>query len=400
MYFSFSNILPAVWICLAVSLAAMAFLLTVFRNFTRLRSTQPARPEEDGTGTDDLTADNELPGVSVIIYARDNASDLRQMLPEVLAQQYPEDKMEVIVVNDGSVDDVTDVVNYLSQQYHNLYITFVPDEAHNLSRKKLAISLGIKAARKEVVLLTTAESRPASDRWLRGMTFPMRNAAGGGKDVVLGWAKIDCLRRPMLKFDQVARATTWLSAALRHRPYRGTGFNIAYRRELFFQAKGFSRSLNLHNGDDDIFINQITTPENTAVVLSSDTTVTVNFQRPDAAFRDLVLRHCFTGRRLPKGARRMMASGTWATWLWLAATATGITFSLPNWYPACIFLATIPALWIPLTINWMRTGQTLSQRLNPAIIWWEMFWRWLFNLKCNMECGSKKRRNFTWHQKK
>ncbi|MDE5979581.1 MAG: glycosyltransferase [Muribaculaceae bacterium] len=385
MYFAFNNILPLVWICLGTAVGAMIYLLTVYRRFTRLRP-----PAEE-----DAVPDADLPGVSVIIYARDNASELRENLPEILAQEYPEGKMEVIVVNDGSVDDVTDVVNHLGQQHPNLYITFVPDEAHNLSRKNLAVSLGIKAAKKETVVLTTAECRPASRFWLRRMAAPFRKS-----DVVLGWAAIDNLSGHSLRFDEAARGTTWISAALNRRPYRGTAFNLAYRRDLFFEAKGFSRSLNLHNGDDDIFIHQIANRGNTSVVLSPDALMTVSFQRPKAAYRDLRLRHCFTQRRLPKGARRLLGSGTLAMWVWVAAVATGVVFSLPNWFPSCLFAATVPALWIPLTVNWLRTGRTLGIKLSPALLWWEMLWRWLPGLRCRLACGSSDRRNFTWHTKK
>lgn len=385
MYFALDNILPVVWICLGVALAAMIYLLAAYRRFTRLR------PPEEAP----LPDDDRLPGVSVVVYARDNASELRETLPEILAQDYPVEKMEVIVVNDGSVDEVTDVVNHLGQSHANLYITFVPDEAHNLSRKKLAVSLGIKAARKEVVVMTTAECRPASRQWLRHMAAPFP-----GSEVVLGWAAIDNLHGPMLRFDEAARGTTWLSAALNGHPYRGIGFNLAYRRATFFEAKGFSRSLNLHNGDDDIFIHQIANCDNTSVVLSPDALMSVSFQKPKAAYHDLRLRHCFTQRRLPKGARRMMGSGTLAMWLWLASVATGVVFSLPNWFPSCLFAATIPALWIPLTVNWLRTGRTLGISLSPALLWWEMLWRWLPDLRCRIACGSSNRRNFTWHTKK
>lgn len=393
MYFALNNILPVVWVCLAIALAAAIYLLTIYRGFTRLRFTENG---EDDVSADEIP-DDRLPGVSVVIYARDNASDLRELLPVVLAQDYPTGKMEVIVVNDGSVDEVTDVVNYLGREHRNLYITFVPDEAHNLSRKKLAVSLGIKAAKKEVVVLTTAESRPASDRWLRLMAAPF---ADEDKGVALGCASITSLKGGALRFDEVARATTWLSSALRGRPYRGTCFNLAYRRELFFEAKGFSRSLNLQNGDDDIFINQIANRDNTSVVLSPEALVKVSFQRPRAAFRDLRLGHCFTQRRLPKGARMLMGSGSLAMWLWLAATTAGVTFSLPNWFPGCLFAAIIPALWIPLTVNWLRTGRLLGVSLSPVLLWWHMLWRWVSTLRCKLACGSSDRRNFTWHTKK
>lgn len=374
---------------MGIALVAMTYLLTVYRRFTRLRP-----PKEEPEVTDD-----RLPGVSVIIHTRDNATELRAMLPEILVQEYPEGKMEVIVVNDGSADDVTDVVNYFSQRHRNLRITFVPEEAHNLSRKKLAISLGVKAAKKEVVVLTSAECRPASTNWLRLMASPF-SMPGTGCDVVLGWAGIKGLSGSMLRFDEAARGTTWLSSALKSHPYRGTGFNLAYRRDLFFEAKGFSRSLNLQNGDDDIFINQIANRDNTSVVLSPDALMTVSFQRPGEAYKDLRLRHCFTQRKLPKRARRIVGSGTLAIWLWLAAVITGTVFSLPNWFPSCVFAAMIPALWIPLTANWLRTGRALGIRLSPTLLWWLMLWRWLPDLRCRLACGSSDRRNFTWHTKK
>lgn len=92
---------------------------------TRVRVTAP-QPE---------VPDEALPTVSVVVYARDNAADLRKMLPDILTQGYPADKFEVVVVNDGCAEEITDVVNYFSNEFKNLYITYVPEEARNLSRK-------------------------------------------------------------------------------------------------------------------------------------------------------------------------------------------------------------------------------------------------------------------------
>lgn len=373
---------------MGVALISAAYLLTIYRIITKIRCRKDSVE----------IADEELPGMSVIVYTRDNASDLRRMLPEVLAQDYPAGKMEVIVVNDGSVEDVTDVVNFLSQKHRNLYITFVPDEAHNLSRKKLAVSLGIKAAKKPIVLLTTAECVPSSPRWVREMARPFC-ASEGGKQIVLGWGRIADVKPAMLRFDMAARGTTWISSALHGHPYRGTAFNLAYTRDIFFRNKGFSRSLNLHNGDDDIFISEIATPSNTAVVLSPDARMDACFKHPEDAYRDMRLRHCFTERKLPAGMRRMMGLSTIMLWLWLASIAAGCAISLPNWGPASVLLALLPGVWIPLTLNWLHTGKTLGINLSPALLWWEMLWRWLPNLKCKLSCGSRKRRNFTWLQK-
>ena len=94
-----------------------------------------------------------------------------------------------------------------------------------------------------------------------------------------------------------------------------------------------------------------------------------------------------------------MGVSTLAIWLWVAAVTVGCVFSLPNWFPACVFAATVPALWIPLTVNWLRTGHALGLRLSPVLLWLEMLWRWLPDYRRRLRCTSSRRRNYTWLQK-
>ena len=102
--------------------------------------------------------------------------------------------------------------------------------------------------------------------------------AGSQTEIVLGFAYIDPEEdehggRRRRAFDYVADSVRWLSVAIAGKPFRGTEYNIAYRRELFLRNKGFARSLNLHYGDDDIFISQIARGDNTVVELSEDSIV-------------------------------------------------------------------------------------------------------------------------------
>ncbi len=55
----------------------------------------------------------------------------------------------------------------------------------------------------------------------------------------------------------------------------GIGRNMAYRKELFFQRKGYSTYLNLQRGEDDLFINQIATPSNTRVETDINATMRI-----------------------------------------------------------------------------------------------------------------------------
>ncbi len=386
MYFAISNILPIAYIAFGTALAAMLWLLWPYRMRIRIGSS--------ASSDDDETSAAPLPPVSVLIYACCNPESLEKMLPMVLEQDYPAE-FEVIVVNDGSSSELSDVVKRLAHTHGNLYQTFVPEEAHNLSRKKLAVSLGIKAAKTDYVVLTTADCRPCSHNWLRLMA---RHFAEG-KQVVLGWGRISGLKSAMEAFDQAATGVTWLSAASHGHPYRGTAMNLAYARKLFFDAKGFSRTLNLHHGDDDLFINQIATPGNTAVELSPKARMNASFHNPSKVWHDLKLRHTFTARRLPKGQSRLMGFSTLMMWVWLGAMATCAVFTIPNMLPSCILLLMIPALWVPLTLAWRRTGRVLGLRLRAPFLWWQMLWRWIPDIRAKMSCASAERRNYTWLQK-
>lgn len=383
LYFSIHRLLPEVWVCLGIVVLAMLWLLTAYRG--RLAKIHPT------SGSQETPA--QWPGVSVIVHTQDSSQLLAQMLPSVLTQEYP-GEFEVIVVNDGSSRDVTDVVNFLSNTYSNLHITFVPFEAHNLSRTKLGISLGIKAARYPYVIITTSLANIPSNAWLRLMAEPFAH----GKKVSLGTSHLSGLNGAWNRFDELEAQSIWLSAAMAGHPYRGTTYNIGYMRQLFFDAKGFSRSLTLHHGDDDIFISQIATPENTGVVVDAAAAVSVNRYMPVKALRDLRMQHCFTGRYISKRASRLFGFSTIMLWIWLAATVAGIVMSLPNLLPGCFLIAAAAGLWIPLIMVWRRAARAQQLPLNAWALPCMLYLRWLRTLRYRVLCGRASRKNFTWIQ--
>lgn len=391
LYFSVSNILPLGWAACGVAVVAALYLLIFYRR--RVGRVAKAAKAQTPAGESAEAGGANLPPLSVVVYSLDHHTGLEKLLPQILEQDYPA-PVEVIVVNDGSCDEVEELVTRTAQLHSNLYYTFAPDSAHNLSRRKLCLQLGIKAAKHPFVVLTSAECSVDSPRWLRSMAHPFTQ----GKSVALGYASFSGLKRSCKRFDEAATALPWLNAALGGKPYRGTGFNLAYRKQLFFDVKGFSKSLTLHYGDDDLFINQITNEQNTAVVLTPDSLLRTEFHRPAKALREMRLRHCFTGRKLPMAQRRLFGFGTAMMWVWLAATAVGAIFTIPNLLPSCLLLLLIPALWIPLVIAWRRSAEAIGIKLSPILLPWQMMWHWVTNLRYRLRCGASSRRNYTWHQ--
>ncbi|MCC8143382.1 MAG: glycosyltransferase [Tannerellaceae bacterium] len=210
---------------------------------------------------------DKLPPVSVIVYSKNESENLRRYLPALLEQDYPD--FEVIVVNDGSADESDDVLKTFEQTYSHLYHTYIPEDVKYVSRKKLSLTVAIKAAKHELLIFTEANCEPISRNWLKSIA----ERYTPDTDLVLGFCTYDNypgFLHKLIAYDNLLNGLQYLSAALSNHPYTGSGRNLSYRKKLFFDKKGYAHSLNLHAGDDDLFINKVANGKNTAVAYLPD----------------------------------------------------------------------------------------------------------------------------------
>jgi cellulose synthase/poly-beta-1,6-N-acetylglucosamine synthase-like glycosyltransferase len=231
-------------------LIQMCYLWVVFRRLAFLK----ARDEKPGAGP-----------VSVVICARNEYDNLKNNLPLILRQEYPD--FEVVVVNDNSQDDSLELLNDMAREHSNLKVVNLSQDLNFFHGKKFPLSLGIKSAANEILLLTDADCRPASSHWISSMTSGFRE----GKEIVLGYGAYE--RRPsllnyLIRFETLWVAIQYLSFSLAGHTYMGVGRNIAYRKSLFYRNKGFSSHYKLSSGDDDLFINRAASRNNVAVEVS------------------------------------------------------------------------------------------------------------------------------------
>ena len=211
---------------------------------------------------------HQLPAVSVVVCAHNEHTNLQDYLALLLNQDYP--CYEVIVVDDSSEDGSDLLLERWSRQYGHLYHTFVPQGARVLSNKKLALTIGIKAANHDYILLTDADCCPESKYWIREM---MTGFAQEQTEVVLGFSpyfeKKGLLNR-LIGYDTLFNGLQYMGMARAGKPYMGVGRNLAYKRETFFSTGGFKGLLSNRAGDDDLFVNRIATRKNTTVVCNRD----------------------------------------------------------------------------------------------------------------------------------
>jgi hypothetical protein len=129
--------------------------------------------------------------------------------------------------------------------------------------------VGIKGAKYNNLLFTDADCFPANENWLKSMSAGFVNK----REIVLGYGayqKTSGFLNTLIRFDTFLIAVNYLSAAIKGNAYMGVGRNLAYKKELFYTQKGFSKHYHITSGDDDLFINQACTKENTNIVVCND----------------------------------------------------------------------------------------------------------------------------------
>lgn len=387
---------PVAWTLVGVVAFCVIILLAVYRRRVAIVAGYPAVSEVD-RATTGVERDVTMPPVSVIVYADSDAAGLSRMLPMVLAQDYPA-PFEVIVINDGKDEATADFVSRLQLDHRNLYISFVPGDTRNLSRKKLALTIGIKAARYDVLLLTCADAVIPSSRW---MSLMARHFRAASVDVVIGYAAPDFsasrgLGSRFRAFDFAASGMRYLSSAILGHPYRGTGWNLAYRRSLFFRHKGFSRTLNLRYGDDDLFVSEVSNRSNTAIELSAGSVPMIAPDDLPRFCRDVKRRRLFTASRLRVPSRGGFALCSVAVWAWLAASVAVVVLCWGNLVVAAFLLVAAVTLWTPLVMVWRRAASVLRCPSPGLLLPLFMLWRPVAEAVASIGARRARARNYTW----
>ena len=206
--------------------------------------------------------------VSVIICARDEAANLVKNLPGALVQKY-KTTHEVIVVNDNSLDESKYILEEYQREFKQLQLVELKQEARFIPGKKFPLSVGIKTAKHEIVLLTDADCVPASEFWIEKMQDGFKD----GIEIVLGYGAMHKKKgffNKMVRWETFHTALQYLSYAKSGMAYMGVGRNLSYKKSVFFRHKGFSAHNHVPGGDDDLFINNAATKKNTTIVIDKD----------------------------------------------------------------------------------------------------------------------------------
>ncbi|RZJ73425.1 MAG: glycosyltransferase [Flavobacterium sp.] len=241
------------YIFIGITLLQIAYYIGLFGKFSfaKLKAANPKK----------------IP-VSVIVCAKNEAERMRHLVPLLINQNYPD--FEIVLIDDASSDETLDIFEAFEKEHANIRLVKVENNEAFWGNKKFALTLGIKAAKKEYLLFTDANCYPATADWIAQMSSQFTLS----KTIVLGYGAYEKIKNSFLnkiiRFDAMLAAIQYFSWAKAGRPFSGEGRNLAYKKEEFFKVNGYIDHMNIRTGEDALFLNQAATKKNTTICFSPE----------------------------------------------------------------------------------------------------------------------------------
>lgn len=209
----------------------------------------------------------DKPPVSVVVVLEDNLYFVENTLPLLLEQDY--DDYEVVVVNYGSGQDVSEVLENYKLRYPHLKTTRINIDVKYKRRRKFALNVGIKATGYPNIIFTESHCHPVSPQWLAMMAKGFTTG-----EIVVGYTGIEPkkgLINKLIRCSKMMVSVRHLSSAIRGKTYKASSCNMGFTSQLYFSNKGYNYQ-KYNTGDDDLFIGRIANRKNTSVVLNPQAT--------------------------------------------------------------------------------------------------------------------------------
>ena len=218
---------------------------------------------------------------SIIIAARNEETHIGPCLESLLAQDFPREQMEIIVVDDQSTDGTAALV----RSYADRGIRLISLGKEDAFGKKAAIARGIAAATHGIIITTDADCS-YSNKWINTLLSYREKM-----DAVFVAAPVQ-FRKEISLLDRFQSldfmALQGITAAGVSGKYLNmcNGANLLYTKEAFLQVRGFEGIDHIASGDDMLLMEKIDKafPGGVAYCFSEDAIVVTEPANSWAAF--------------------------------------------------------------------------------------------------------------------
>ena len=192
--------------------------------------------------------------VSILIAARDEEKNIRSTIEAILAQNYPKELMEVIIVDDHSVDKTPDII----QSYENRGVKLIRlnESAVLNSYKKKALTEAIHLANGELMVATDADCQMGVN-WLRTIVSLYEEQGFYLISSPVLYFKEKNVFEELQTLEFLYLIGLGGASIGNKQASTCNGANLAYKKEIFMELKGFQGIDNLASGDDELFLHKV-----------------------------------------------------------------------------------------------------------------------------------------------
>jgi len=299
--------------------------------------------------------------ISVIVCAKNEEENVAKFVPILADQDYPD--YEIILIDDASSDNTLEIFEEFEKQYSKVRLVKVENNEAFWGNKKFALTLGIKAAKKEYLLFTDADCYPTSKDWIREMSSQFT----AEKTIVLGYGAYEKIPssflNKLIRFETLLTAVQYFSWARAGRPYMGVGRNLAYKREEFFKVNGFIDHMKIRSGDDDLFINQAAKGSNTTICYAPDS---FTYSMPKTSFKEWFTqkrRHVSTAQHYKSSDKFQLGLFYFSQLLFLILATVLLAFQF-QWM---IVLGIVGFRYL---FSWITLGMSAGKLREKDVMYW------------------------------
>ncbi|MCX6208847.1 MAG: glycosyltransferase [Bacteroidetes bacterium] len=215
--------------------------------FIQLKHFQPSKNHQPHTS------------FSIIIPARNEENNIAKCLNTILAQNYPKELFEVIVIDDHSTDNTSNIIEDFATRFQNIKLINLKDELQNKplnAYKKKAIEIAISKAKGNWIVTTDADCE-VQQNWLLHFDdyIEQTNNLFVAAPVVFSKNKTIVSQFQFIDFMALQAATAATVSVGLHSMCNGA--NLAYHKNTFVEVGGFKGIDNIASGDDMLLMNKI-----------------------------------------------------------------------------------------------------------------------------------------------
>ncbi|WP_321279406.1 glycosyltransferase [Marinifilum fragile] len=266
--------------------------------------------------------------VSIIICAQNQAQYLEKNLTGLLTQDYPE--YEIIVVDNGSVDDTEDVLIRLKNIYQHLKSTKIPIDEKFKHNKKLAITIGVKAAKFDQIIHLNPNSFTYSKTWLQNT---VANAQGKLYNAYSNFESQKGFFYNFLRYDIIKHTIKLASFTNANKLYAGNSFNMSFLKSDFLENKGYAGNAHFEAGYDHILSLDLAKKSKYTFSTNPDSKITIDTKNYYNTWKT-INKHYFRSRKYIPLKRKLLldlepiAQFLFAVLLILALVKTQLYFAI------------------------------------------------------------------------